>query len=128
MLGGVALTTAMIIHTQCLKYLDLTLVAANSASCIIAAIVLSTQVLGEKFILRYDLPALIFISAGCAVLVLNANMVQKSYTHDDVIDVLTATRTICFFSVSVICTWLLFGLIRTMLKGLRRFELDVEEY
>lgn len=78
--GGIAFTVAMVIHTQVLMYIDLTLLAANSATSIVAAIVLSTKILGEVFILRYDGPALFFICLSSALLISCANKTeQKTY-------------------------------------------------
>ena len=70
--------------------------ASTSANVIIAAVVLSCCILGEQFIVRYDLPAIIFITLGCGTLVMNANMEQTSYTAEEVKDLMTSSRTLCF--------------------------------
>lgn len=118
----------MCVHIYCLKYLDLTLISANAANSIVAAQILSTRILGEVFILKYDLPALIFICLGCVLLVLNANTEQSTYTAQDVRDLLSSTRTICFFAISFFLTLLSFCILQCMLRSLRRFEIDVEDY
>lgn len=64
---------ALVNHTYMIRWLDLTLISANSAVNIVATIILSTNILGEKFIWQYDLLALLLISLGCALIVLNAN-------------------------------------------------------
>ncbi len=64
---------SLVVHIFMLQYLDLTLIGANSVTAIVAAAVLSTQVLGEVFIPRYDLTALFCISFGCATIVFQAN-------------------------------------------------------
>ena len=56
-----------------LPRLNLTMLAAKNVVAILASTVLSIQILGEVFIWKYDLPALILISAGCATVVLFAN-------------------------------------------------------
>ena len=72
-MGLLLIVCCMFVHIFCMQFLDLTLMASNSANVIIAAVVLSCCILDEKFITKYDLPAIIFISLGCVTLVLNAN-------------------------------------------------------
>ena len=73
LLGLLAMITCLTAHVYLIKYLDLTLIAANSANSIVAAIIFSTWILGEKFIWKYDFTALVCISVGCATIVVNAN-------------------------------------------------------
>ena len=84
LLGMICMVSCLVLHVYLLKYLDLTLLAANSANSIVAAIILSTNILGEKFIWKYDFTALFLISVGCATIVLNANTTQTEYSADDV--------------------------------------------
>ena len=65
----------MVLHIYLIQFLDLTLLAANSANSIVAVIILSTTILDEKFIWQYDLTALCFILIGCITIVMNANTV-----------------------------------------------------
>lgn len=108
--------------------MDLTLVAANSANCIVAAIIFSTAILGEKFIWKYDLTALLLISLGCATIVMNANTTQTEYTAEEVKDLLKAPRTLIFIGFCLFCIVISVVLLRFMLVRLRRFESDVEEF
>ena len=64
---------SLCLHIYLIQFLHLTLIAANSANAIIASIVWSVTILGEKFIWQYDLTALVFISISCITIVLNAN-------------------------------------------------------
>ena len=73
MLGILIMVISVTIHVLMIPYLSLTLLAGNTATSIIVATILSSLILGEVFIMKYDLTALIFISLGCACLVLNAN-------------------------------------------------------
>ena len=73
LLGLLIMITCLSAHVYLIKYLDLTLIAANSANSIVAAIIFSTWILGEKFIWKYDFTALVCISVGCATIVVNAN-------------------------------------------------------
>ena len=69
----VMMISCLFAHVYFVSYLDLTLLAANSANAIIAAIIWSRLILGEKFIWKYDFTALILISIGCVTIALNAN-------------------------------------------------------
>ena len=60
--------------------MDITLISANAATDILGAIVLSALILKERFICRYDLPALLFIITGCFLLAMGANKSEKEYT------------------------------------------------
>lgn len=82
LVGILAMIISVMIHIYCLQYLDLTLLAANTVNCVVAAVVLSTLILGEKFMWKYDLPALIFIATGCFLIVLGANKTETEYTAD----------------------------------------------
>ena len=62
-----------LIHVSVLPFLDMTLIAVNATLGIITSVLLSTCVLKESFIPKYDLTGLSFISAGCVLIVLNAN-------------------------------------------------------
>ena len=52
----------------------------NASFGIIAAMILSTTFLGEKFLWKYDFTAFVFISAGCTTVVLNAHTEEVSFT------------------------------------------------
>ena len=108
--------------------MDLTLLAANSVTAILAAIFFSVQILGEKFVCRYDLPALLFIAVGCSTIVLNANKSETKYSADDVKALLRAPRTLCFIGFCLLCILLSVCTLSLVLRRLRRFESDVESY
>ena len=103
LVGIFAMILGVVIHICMLKYLDLTLIAANSVTAIVSATVFSTQILGEVFICRYDLPALLLISAGCITIVLNANTSQTEYSAEDVKDLLKSPRTLSFIGACLVC-------------------------
>ena len=73
LLGFAFMVLGSVIHVGVLPFIDLTLIACNSCVGIIASVILSTAVLGERFIPQYDLVAMVFIAMGCTTLVLNAN-------------------------------------------------------
>ena len=122
MLIGVAL------HIFCLQYMDLTLLAANAVTAIISTLVFSVTILGEMFVCRYDLPALLLISAGCTTIVLNSNKSDESFTADEVVDLLLAPRTLCFAGTCIFFILLSLTTLSFVLARLRRFESDVESY
>jgi len=128
LVGFLALTVSTIIHVFMLQFLDLTLLAANSVTGIVAATVLATQVLGEVFIFRYDCSAFVFISAGCFTIVLNANTTQTEYTADQVFALLKAPRTLCFVAACLAFIGVSLCMLKIVLHRLRRFEKDVESY
>ena len=110
-------------HIYFIQFLDLTLMAANSANSIVATLILSTAILGEKFIWKYDGTALVFISAGCVTLVLNANTSEQTeYTAEEVKDLLCMPRTLVFISFCMLCILLSVIVLRFALNRLRQFE------
>ena len=129
LLGLMLMVCCLCFHVYLIQYLDLTLISANSANSIVAVLVLSTAILGEQFIWRYDFTALFFISAGCASLVLNANTSEQTeYTADEVKALLSTPRTLIFITFCMCCILLSLILLRFVLQRLRRFESDVELY
>ena len=127
-LGLFLMVVALINHIYMVRFLDLTLISANTAVNIVAAIVLSTNILGERFIWQYDLVALFLISLGCALIVINANTVQTEYTAEEVVALLRSPRTICFISFTLFCIVLSVLLLKAVLHRLRIFEKDAETY
>ena len=102
--------------------------AASSANGIIATILWSTLILGEKFILRYDLPALILIQIGCLTICLIANTKETTFSEDEVKELLKAPRTLTFFIFTVTMIIVCLSIINLVLKRLRLFEKDVDDY
>ena len=111
-----------------LPRLNLTLLAAKNVCAILASTVLSIQILGEVFICKYDLPALILISAGCVTVVLFSSTTQTSYTAEQVIEFLKSARTIGFLVFCVLFIFLSTILLSFMLRRLRLFEKDCDSY
>ena len=74
--GVILVWVSAMIHLSVLPYLDITLTSANSTLGIIIAMVLSLIILKERFIVKYDLPGLLFIIAGCTTIVINANKID----------------------------------------------------
>ena len=120
--------SCLAVHVCFLQYLDLTLLAANSATAISSAVITSAWCLGEPFIPKYDAVALLFITAGCMTIVLNANYTETTYTAEQVIEFLKAPKTLCFFGFC--CFWILVSIcvLSLVLRRVRMFEKDVERH
>ena len=111
-----------------LPYLDLTLLAAKQVIAIMVAVILSTQMLDEKFIWNYDVPALLLISFGCAAMVFCANKTETEYTAEEIKTMLMTSRTLCFFGFCFVCILLSSLAVGLLLRRLRAFERDVDTY
>lgn len=128
LVGIFALCCSVAIHVMMLSYLDLTLLAAKQVIAIIAAVIFSVKLLDEVFVLRYDVPALLLISAGCIGIVLSANKTETNYTAEAVKALLIAPRTIFFLGFCLICIIVSVTVLAFVLRRLRQFEKDVESY
>ena len=100
--------------------------ACNASVAIIVNLILSTKCLGEQFVWRYDLPAILLISSGCATIVLNANSDPVRYTEEEIIALLTSSRSICFFVFALVYFASMLMLIKCYMGRLRVFESDVD--
>ena len=111
-----------------LPYVDLTLISCNAATAILTNMILSTKVLGEQFIWRYDLTAMFFITIGTITIVLQANTKPVSFSGEDIRDLLLTFRTIFYLSICIVLFIAdRFTLSRT-LNNLRQFEAEAEAY
>ena len=70
------------VHAIILPFCDLTLLACNAATAIIVNMILSTQILGEKFVPIYDISAMLFIAGGTISIVFTANSEQVNFTPE----------------------------------------------
>ena len=116
------------VHLSVLPFLDLTLVAGGATLGIIAAMILAIVVLGEKFMWKYDLPGLTFISAGCITIVLNANKTEQTFTGEEAVAVLTSARALIFTAACLCLIAIESCMLKKFLIKLRKFESDAEEF
>ena len=72
-IGFILITCNVLCHALVLPYVDLTLLACNAATAIIVNMILSTRILGEEFICKYDLTAMIFIATGSIIIATQAH-------------------------------------------------------
>ena len=79
---------AAIGHCAVLPFADLVLLSTNCAWAVIFSQVLAITILKEKFVMRYDLPALVLIITGCLTIVFNANYEVIEYSKETIMDLL----------------------------------------
>mmetsp|Transcript_15392 Transcript_15392/g.19448 ORF Transcript_15392/g.19448 Transcript_15392/m.19448 type:complete len:91 (-) Transcript_15392:929-1201(-) len=72
-LGFIFIVMNVLCHSLIVPFCDLTLLACNAATAIIVNMLLSVNVLGEKFIWQYDLIAMLLIATGSVTIVMNAH-------------------------------------------------------
>ena len=63
-------------HFLALPFCDLTLIACNSSSAVLMNVFISTRWLGEKFVPKYDVTAMVLVFLGTLVIVLLSNKEQ----------------------------------------------------
>lgn len=95
-------------HLCALPSADLVLLSANTATAILVNGLLAIYFLGEKFIFRYDLVAWFLIIAGNVLILLRSSKVERSYSPEEIVQILSSTKVIVFFSF--IFAFLIFGL------------------
>ena len=61
------------IHVLALPYADMTLLAANSALAVTGNLFLSIYLFDEKWVFKYDAPAIFFIIGGSFAIVMLSN-------------------------------------------------------
>ena len=111
-----------------MPFIDLTLISCNSATAIIANIVLSVKILDEKFVWQYDLTAMFFIIAGTMSIIFQANLEQKSFTGEEISELLFSIRTLIYLVLSLIFVIVDKIALSKMLEKLRLFEIDADAY
>ena len=67
----------VLLHLAAIPYADLTLLSANSSMAIVLNIFLSITLFDEKFLCRYDLPAILLIISGSITIVLVSNKTKS---------------------------------------------------
>ena len=70
-LGTTILICCSIGHITLMPFLDLTMMGCNASFAIVTAMFMSIRCLGERFVWKNDIIALVCISGGCGVIVVN---------------------------------------------------------
>ena len=89
-----------------LPFLDLTLIACNSATAIIANVILSTKILGEQFIWKYDLTAMLLIATGVVLIVLKAHTEPVSFSGEEIYYIMISWRMLAYIIVLLVSFFL----------------------
>ena len=126
LLGTAILIFCSLGHIALMPFLDLTMMGCNAAFAIVTAMFMSIKCLGEKFVWKNDIIALICISAGCAVIVMNIDTDQKQYTGEEALEHLLAGRAFCYYGFTFSFVGITMWVTSCFLRAIRRFELDVE--
>ena len=82
-----------------LPYADLVLISTNAITAILFNTFLSIRYLGEKFVWKYDVPALTLMSVGALVIVLVSEADEKKFTPEEIKELLTSLQSIIFNSL-----------------------------
>ena len=125
-LGFMMMVSGVTIHIVALPYADLTLLAANSSLAIIANLLLSIFLLGEKWVWKFDCTAMALIIGGCSSIVLLTNKEQTEYDGQALLDKLTAWPAICFYTFVCAFMGLTCWTQYAFERALRTFETDAE--
>lgn len=127
-MGMMLMMCGTVLHLILLPYADMTLLSANSSIAILANLFLSMWLFNEKFIMRYDLPALILIIGGTLCIILLANKQQEKYEGQALIDLIGETKAIIFFIIVGLFIIITHCVVYLFRKSLRNFETDADEY
>ena len=127
-LGLCIIITASFGHIGLMPHLDLTLMGCNAAFAIMSSMFLSIKWLGESFIPKHDVTAVVLISLGCASIVINVNTDPIEFTADEAIELITSGRSVAFFLMTIVGYLITALVTKCFLEALRRFELDIDVY
>jgi hypothetical protein len=116
----------VLLHLAAIPYADLTLLSANSSMAIVLNIFLSISLFDEKFLWRYDLPAILFIISGSTIIVLISNKKKSEISGQELLDILKSDPAIFYYVFQVIFTLLSFTVLHFYYKALRTFENDAD--
>ena len=125
-LGLFIMVSGVSIHICALPYADMTLLAANSSLAIMGNLALSIWLFGEKWVWKYDAPALALIIAGCCSIVALSNKGEIEYNGSAMLDILLAWKAITFYCF-VACFMVVCHITMKLFeKSLRTFETDAD--
>ena len=115
-------------HFIALPFADLTLIACNSSSAVLMNVFISAKYLGEKFVPRYDITAMMLVFLGTLVIILLSNKEQQVFTTPDLLELLTSVKSIVYFSLTLFFMISIKCFMPSFLRKLKRFERDCEEF
>ena len=109
----------VVIHLVVIPYADLTLLAANASLAIIINMAFSMVLFDEKFVWRYDLPAMICIIGGSLSIVFLSNKKQENKSGQDYLDLLKGKIAITYYTVVGIGLTVTYFILRAYYSSLR---------
>ena len=109
-------------------FADVVLLSFNAATAIVFQVILSMIFLKEKFICKFDLPALLLILAGSSCLILTANFTELPFTVETLKVNLTSIKSFAFWALTFAFLNISFFVLKRMLQNLAAFERDTELY
>ena len=127
-MGFVMIVCGISIHIIVLPYADISLLAANAPLAIIVNIFLSIYLFDEKFVFKYDCPAIFLICLGCVMAVLLAHKTQVETNTKALLGILTSPKAVCFFVFVVLFMLITIYAVKRFEKALKNFEDDAEQF
>ena len=88
-------------HFVALPFCDLTLIACNSSSAVLMNVFISTKFLGEKFVPKYDVTAMVLVFTGTLIIILLSNKEQQTFTVDRILALMTTFGSVCYFATTI---------------------------
>lgn len=106
-------------HFLALPFCDLTLIACNSSSAILLNVAISVKWLNEKFVAKYDIPAMALVFFGTLLIVLLSNKAQQTFTVERILASLTNFGSLVYFALAVALMVAIRSLLPKLLADLR---------
>ncbi len=91
----------MIGHLIALPFCDLTLIACNSSTAIIINVYISWKFLGEQFVPKYDISAMILVFIGTLTIILISNKDQEAFPLSKLLPLLGSFASLAYFAVTI---------------------------
>ena len=115
-------------HFVALLFCDLTVIACNTSSAVIMNVFISWKWLGEKFVPKYDVTAIILVFAGTLLILLMANKDHQTFDTNALLKQLTTPQSLAYYGVTIILAITSHCLVPKILKTLKAFEADCEQW
>jgi len=126
-LGFLFIIMNVLCHSLIVPFCDLTLLSCNAATAIIVNMLLSINVLGERFVWQYDLTAMILIATGSVTIVMNAHTEQVNFDADEIYHLLIEPRCIIYLLICILLFTCESCMMNYFYRRLREFEQDCNE-
>ena len=84
--------------------------------------------LGEKFVAKYDVTAILLVFVGTLFIVLMSNKDQQEFTTNELLHLLSTPQSIAYFSITILLAICSHAVVPYVLKKLKAFELDCEQW